>query len=1002
LIRSLSREGYETSLVAFGALTKLDVVSKLALLARIEWDPEGYRTVKQDVLHQVLISSGEVFANLARHPESLATVSRYTEQFDWIELDDTLVQNVSSAGQAVATKISLELLQVVREVQHRLSTIGKLSPGNVISLLSNSPSEAVTRQAKEIFGHVLVVASDYPSSLSNLLDQILDPDSQHKVNLIRGDSRVQETEVLSYPDPETEAKAVVRAVAERIAAGDAIDQFAVLYTDAAQYADLLENEFDQAQIAWNGMATESAVLSLPATATKGYLKIANSIFESGTFSRGDLIALLRVSSISCRGNKFGSGTFVRFLNRNGLFNETSNWGPLLSAMVAQIASLEGELRMLVDVQAEQDEIDDITFKLNQAESAKSLVGLIDELHASAARLSKSKTNFELAAGVWTEVNDFFPQLAEAKMPIDRLTFAKMSELFGAQHTTELTSQGEIKAALNQIGEVVMLKLAALKMQHGELSRGVYVGPVSQNGALYFENLWIVGAGEGMLPPQINEDPIFPDSLKDIITQQTGFEFKSVVARASEIEANFHAVTTGSKNLAISYPRGGTLSKSEGMPSAWLEGFLSSPVKEVPSAFEFRLNEQGAVSSTDLHSKESAALSDAEAKSKQLAAAIWFASPQPNEFAGNLGGTQSEPLLDFDQMSLSASSVEKFLKCGHNFFTVKVLGLSDMEEPDSIDEIRAIDFGKAVHAAFERLLKEFPQLNPSFGERYSDEAIAKFRDLFNEECDLLVARGQAGWPPLFEARRRGFIEFLGEYFTLEHRARSEVYVAHGNRGQFRAMSDENLLKPQNAEFEFDKTGNGLLQVPVQVEGYPQETLRFKGLIDRVDVSADREHVGVIDFKTGSKKYIDKGTAVQDLLYEYAIRRNSNFLGVTKVSSRYLFLAKNLESSGLVSLRNDRELGVFLHPNDGGLTGQEYFSGVAENRAASERDLHEKLKLLVEASYGRVFRTHDVESAKGSIDLCPTCKKLGQKTITRLSPIAHPKHVTEQTLSDEGEE
>lgn len=1003
LVRSLARGGHTPSLIGFSSMTKLDVLAMLARISNIEWDAEDYKSAKQSSLRQVMSGRGEVFKNLAHHPESFATLTKYTDEFDWVQLSDGLVKEITTAGEPLTTKISLQLLEIAKEVQDQLRAAGKLSPAEVMSRLAAINSDKVLSQMKMRLGLVLVVSGDYPSTLSNFLDQLLGSDSQIKITLVRGSTKAQEAQVLSFPDPETEAKAVVREVAKRISAGHAIDQFAVLYSDALQYADLLENEFDQAQIAWNGMATESAVLSLPATVLKGYLAVVSSILLTGTFTRADLLSLLRITSITSQGQTFSSGTFFRFLKRHGMFNEVSNWAPLLTAMINQIPALESELQLLAGLEVEQEEIDDITFKLQQAKTASSLERLIYELVDSADRLAKSATGSDLASLAWQEINEFFPQLAKAKMPIDRLAFEMIDQEIGAQHHSVLSSREEIRDSLIHLGEHIILKLAQLKMQHGELSRGVYVGPVSQNGALYFENLWIVGAGEGMLPPQISEDPIFPDVLKELFTKETGLNIKTVAARASEIEANFFAAATGANNLWISFPRGGTLSKGEGMPSAWLGSLTSSPIEDVSAAFEFRLNEVGAVSVTDLQAKESAALSDDQADSKQLSAALWFTSPQATAYAGNLEGKLAGPIIDFGQMSLSASSVEKFLKCGHNFFTAKVLGFSDMEEPDSIDEIRAIDFGKAVHSAFERLLKEFPELNPGFGEPYGEEAIAKFRHLFSEECNLIVARGQSGWLPLFESRKRAFIDQLDHYFALEHQARTHVFVAPpGKRGQFSPLSTANLLRPQNAEFEFDKTGNGLLQVPVQVDGYPMETLRFKGLIDRVDVSADREHVGVIDFKTGSKSYLDKTSAVQDLLYEYAIRRNTNFLGVTKVSSRYLFFSKSKKDSGLVDLRTNRDFRVFLDPSDGGLSGQEYIDALAQNKISAELELEERLKLLVAAAHKGSFLTHDVIASSNSFAFCPTCKKLGKKTITRFSSLAHPNSQPIQDGSEEGSE
>jgi RecB family exonuclease len=419
--------------------------------------------------------------------------------------------------------------------------------------------------------------------------------------------------------------------------------------------------------------------------------------------------------------------------------------------------------------------------------------------------------------------------------------------------------------------------------------------------------------------------------------------------------------------------------------------------------EFRLVETGAVSQSDLDSKEQAAIADEQTWSKELASAVWFVSPEASVFAGNFEDKIPGPLIDFENKSLSASSVEKFLKCRHNFFTTKVLGISDMDEADSIEELRSIDFGKAVHAAFERLLKEHPELNPSYGESYSQAAKEKFQHLFQEECDLIVARGQAGWPPLFESRKQTFLNQLDDYFAFELQARTQVcdLDSRGNPA-LKKMNEASLLKPQFAEFEFDKTGNGLLEVEVETDGLPKQTLKFKGLIDRVDISSDRVHVGVLDFKTGSKNYIDPDTAVQDLLYEYAIRHNSNFVGVKKVSSRYLFLSKKLDDSGLIDLRSNRNLGVFLDPSEGGLQGHDYVLAMSQNQLAAESELIDRLAPLVVASYKGVFLTHDVIGSKNSFKLCATCKKLGQNTIATLSLTAHVAPPSPLEAEEEGAE
>ena len=992
LLRSLARINASTSLVSFSAHTKVDLLSKITELAELDWSYEAYDQARQNTLREVLLSRNETFAKLADHAESFETINSYTKQFDWQILNSKSVGSIKGLAQHSTTKVSLDLLEIALTTQEQVKSLGQRSPAEVAQLIEGNPTDDQRQRINQSLGLVISLVSDYPVSMANLLENLVGADNHQRLSLQVGGQRESAAQVVSYPDPETEAKGVVREVAKRISEGHDISQFAVLYSDANQYAEILEHEFDQAQIAWNGISTDSPAITRAALATKGFFAVANSVLGTGTFTRADLLLLLRVSSITLNGKQVRASLIERYVSKNSLFNEVKNWLPLLEATFIRLPDLNKELEEIISLKVDQEEIDEKQREIRQAETAGTVAELIRALTKSIEKLDFVSSHRELADQTWQEINSFFPQISESKLPIERLAYEKLAEMFGSAHTGIISGKNSLRKSLHTLNQAIFLKLSQLKMQHGELARGVYVGPVSQNGALFFENLWVLGAGDGMLPQAISEDPIFPDALKALVASQNSVNLKSVSDRVLEIEANFSAVTTGAENLTLSYPRGATLVKGEGKPSAWIEKVNTNAQIEIQAATEFRLEEVGAISAGDLHSKQSAgAVAGQATKSKALEAALWFASPTATNYAGDLSDHAAEPLIDFAEKSLSASSVEKFLKCGHNFFTTKLLGISDMEDVDSIDEVRAIDFGKAVHKAFERLLQEFPQLSPNFGEPYSDEARSKFAELFNEECDLLVARGQAGWAPLFESRKRLFLDNLDSYFELEASARSQV-VLHGagSRGSdlFSTMRDSDLLRPQVAEFEFHKADGRPLHITVQAADYPAQELKFTGSIDRVDVSENREHVGVLDFKTGSKRYIDRSAAIQDLLYEYAIRHSTQFLGVRKVSSRYLYLSKKLTDAGLIDLRSDRDKHVFLPTDEGGLSGPEYDKTVAENQEKSETELLDKLELLVSAAIEGKFLTHNVVAAKSSFTNCVTCHKLGQRQVTRLSKVLYP--------------
>lgn len=1004
LVRSLHRIGAPSALVAFSALTKIELVTYLARLSGIEWNYENYEKARQLALRELLVNRNDVFKKLSNHAESFETILNYTRQFDWQQLTPDLISTISSATKTTSTKISIQMLEVASDLQEALRLSEVKSPADVIQDIRIVQDQAKLKKMESVLGLVVSLVSDYPLSLELLVDGIVNTDSHARLLLEPESLKSEVLNVISYPDPETEVKAVVRQVAQAIGQGSPIERLAVLYTDAAQYAEILAHEFDEAEIGWNGISTDSPAITKAAVATRGYFQVAHSILSTGTFTKSDLLILFRMASIQVGGEELRTGSLEKFISKNGLFNDVNNWIPQLLSAHSQLGNLENELNELLTMNHDEVEIQNLNFRIRNSQLAGALARVIEALNMSVEKLKRVRDNHELAEVFWQEINEFFPRLEESKMPVERLAYDKLSELFAAQYSAPVDSSEATRRAILGLFQSVFLRLNRMKLQHGELARGVYVGPVSQNGALNFGSVWVVGAGEGMLPQAISEDPFFPDDLKSAIEELTNSKFAKVPQRISEIRSNYLAVTRGAASAVITFPRGGTLTKSEGKASPWLSKASLDAVITVKASNELRLEEVGAISRGDLHSKESAKSNSHETNpSKALCAAKWFSYPVSSGFVGDLSEDLQSSLIDFDSMIFSASSVEKFLKCNHNFFTTKILGVSDREDEEVIDEVRRVDFGKAVHRAFERLLIEAPELSPTFGEPYSVAARARFKDIFEDECNLLVARGQAGWAPIFESTKRSFIELIDSYFDLESWSRSKVLIPSTGRGVPDSLEDLNesdLLRPHLAEFAFEKQGDGLLMVSVSRDNLPPQTLKFTGSIDRIDVSATGEHVGVIDFKTGNKGNINKKAAVQDLLYERAIRHSTAFLGVKKVSSRYLFLSKNIDDSGLVDIRNNRDRRVFLPTSNGGLTGSLYIQALATNRDNSEAELQDKLALLVSAAFERKFLTHNVGEFGDGLAYCLTCKKLGVKQIAQLSQTQYPPRQIPLTLEEDG--
>jgi hypothetical protein len=157
---------------------------------------------------------------------------------------------------------------------------------------------------------------------------------------------------------------------------------------------------------------------------------------------------------------------------------------------------------------------------------------------------------------------------------------------------------------------------------------------------------------------------------------------------------------------------------------------------------------------------------------------------------------------------------------------------------------------------------------------------------------------------------------------------------------------------------------------------------------------------VDFKTGSKAYFESKSAVQDLIYESVIRRSTAFVGVKKISTKYVFVARRSDGSGVLELRQNRDRNVFLSEADGGLVGQPYQDALEHNRKNSQEELSLLLSKLIESSFSGLFMTHNTTEFAKSFEYCSTCKRLGKKRIKQLSSVVHP--VVSQASPDEVEE
>jgi ATP-dependent helicase/nuclease subunit B len=241
--------------------------------------------------------------------------------------------------------------------------------------------------------------------------------------------------------------------------------------------------------------------------------------------------------------------------------------------------------------------------------------------------------------------------------------------------------------------------------------------------------------------------------------------------------------------------------------------------------------------------------------------------------------------------LSPTRLETYAACPYRFFLQAILGLAEVEEPEAVERISALDRGSLIHTILDRFLSE------TSAELPPDEAtLQALRDRLHataaEACDEWEQRGASGYALLWEFDKAAIFEDLEIWFEQE--------IAGFRSGG---------LLPQAFEVRFgnpwrgetDERSGFSVDEPVAVP-IEEGELRFQGRIDRIDWNADQSTFRVIDYKTGraigyTAEQFSQGTTLQLPIYllaaSHALRRHGIDIPWQAGAAEYSFATRRGE-------------------------------------------------------------------------------------------------------------
>ncbi len=739
--------------------------------------------------------------------------------------------------------------------------------------------------------------------------------------------------IISVTDADEEVRAVIRGVLALVKEGTRADRIGIFYPTPDPYVRIIEQQFAQADVPANGPDRRRLGDSVA-----GRTLLAALALPAERWRRDRVMALVSGAPVRFQDKLTHPSAWEAISRSAGVLRDLSDWEAKLSIdnehsqrRIAELADPDGDdawkKRRL------EDQIRDV----------EQLQGFVKELAAEVGAVEKAETwsaKCEAAIQLLTSLlgeesrHSSWPEAEQDAFArvIDALT--RFAALDGME--PEPSSAVFLRALRSE--------LDVARSRKGRFGEGVMYGPLSSAVGHDLDAVFIVGCAEGLLPIPRRDDAILPDRVRKLALDQLELKTARIHHQHREFLAALAAAPQGPRTLV--FPRGDLRSSRHALPSRWLLDTASSlsgrlihstdfadigeddGVIVVPSyATGIRELEPSTSSDRDLQivggtaeladsQREDSWRDDTEVGNYQIAHPLarrvqsglqmQFArfSGELTEFDGNLAGQE---IPGTDERPLSPSRLEAWATCGFRYFLAHVLELSDRDDPESVEEISAMDRGSLIHHVLEVFISEAMDPEsasemPKPDEEWSEEHRRRLHEIAAEAFVDYEARGRTGRPVHWEVKQKDLLAVLDLFLTDDNEFRRN-----------------NRATPVKVELPFGLQGSEPL--PIQLPN--GQSLRFRGLADRIDTTEDGRVI-VSDYKSGgTKKYKDlqadpvqAGQTLQLGLYAEAARRET---GIKDASAAYWMLdadAKNTRKGyEWTENRRDRFIDVLTTITDG---------------------------------------------------------------------------------------
>ncbi|MDE2779520.1 MAG: PD-(D/E)XK nuclease family protein [Chloroflexota bacterium] len=747
---------------------------------------------------------------------------------------------------------------------------------------ADGPTEGLARDLEGVLGNAVAIdgTGDSPGALAGEADLHVAPTTHEELRW-----------------------AIRQIVEEAGARGTPFHRMAVLYRMENPYGAVIRDEMALAGIPMAGPGRDTLAETTVGRTLRGLLSLAEKDFQRDELM--DWLTSCPVSPPGVRAEGFNPTLWDTISRSAGVVGGLDQWRE----------RLENYARNTIARADDDEKTDAISEARASAMRDSAAAGL--ELRRFVVELaeavkppvdgSKWEAFSDWASGLFTQYLDSVSAATNAaereRFESEKESVERILKEIAAADAFNAGDAVKAGATAEEFKQVVEASLQVPQGHLGPTGQGVFVSSFQNAVGMSFDRTWLVGMIEGSVPPAQRPDPLLPETAlpsgasltrSQRLAAQERYEYLSTLATAPRRTLSYPLADSGSRRRA--HPSRWLLEQAsalagEQVHSGTLGSYGNRDWLTVTQSAEHALGDLDNGQLADeldfnLHRLVNWRRVGYRASSHPLAAEGTLARANKlsgnrlsrgfTEFDGNLSEAVANAryVRNLGRQAMSPTRLEAWATCPFRYFLGNVLRLAALEKPEDITVISPLERGSLVHAILERFIADSNAKGvlPPPGQPWGESDQVRLMEIAEEEFRQAEERGVTGKYLLWEMAKQNIRDDLARFLREEERLREGM-----NTGK--VMVEARFgLGGDTPEVEDPTTG-----------------LRFRGIIDRVDISADGESVLVSDYKTGSinpyksldEDPIDRGKRLQLGIYSLAAQRL--FPNASGVRAAYWFIS-----------------------------------------------------------------------------------------------------------------